>query len=206
VDVVTDLVLGAVASPWVYVLLLALVVIDGFFPPVPSETSIVAVAAIGVSSGTPNAWLVILVATVGAAIGDNISYAVGRRVGSHRFAWMRGPRVSAAIDRAAHGLKHRATILILTARYVPVGRVAVNMTAGATQFPWRTFWPLTLVGGACWALYSVAVGLMAGHWARQQPLLAALIGIVIAVVLGIVLDQVISAVHRRRAGRRGRAA
>lgn len=205
-DVVTDLVLGAVASPWVYVLLLALVVIDGFFPPVPSETSVVAVAAIGVSTGTPNAWLVILVATVGAALGDNISYAVGRRVGTRRFAWMRGPRVSAAIEHAAHGLQRRAATLILTARYVPVGRVAVNMTAGATRFPWPTFWPLTLVAGACWALYSVAVGLIAGHWARQQPLLAAVIGIVIAVALGIALDQVTSAIHRRRAARRGRAA
>lgn len=205
-DVVTDLVLGAVASPWVYALLLALVVIDGFFPPVPSETSVVAVAAIGVATGTPNAWLVVLVATMGAAIGDNISYAVGRRVGPRRFAWMRRPRVSAAIEHAALGLQRRAATLILTARYVPVGRVAVNMTAGATRFPWVTFWPLTLIGGACWALYSVTVGLLAGHWARQQPLLAALIGIVIAVALGVALDLVSSAIHRRRADRRQRAA
>lgn len=197
-DVVTNLVMEAVASPWIYAIVFALVIIDGFFPPVPSETVIVAVAAVGVSAGAPNTWLIVLVAAVGAAIGDNIAFLIGRTIGVQRFAWMRRPRVVRAIDRAARGLERRAATLILTARYIPVGRIAVNMTAGATGFRWRAFWPLTLAAGACWSVYSVLIGILAGHWAHNQPLVAALVGIVIAVTLGICVDLVMSARARRR--------
>ncbi|MGV2904131.1 DedA family protein, partial [Microbacterium sp. AGC62] len=35
----------AIASPWLYLVLFTVTVIDGFFPPVPSETVLVAAAA-----------------------------------------------------------------------------------------------------------------------------------------------------------------
>ncbi|KQV07426.1 DedA family protein [Leifsonia sp. Root112D2] len=200
-DAITQLVMQAVASPWIYAIVFALVVIDGFFPPVPSETLVVAVAAIGVSAGAPNTWVIVLLAAIGAAIGDNIAFFIGRRIGVRRFAWMRRPRVVRAVDRAAQGLERRAATLILTARYIPVGRIAVNMTAGATGFRWRTFWPLTLAAGACWSVYSVLIGILAGQWAHSQPLLAALVGIVIAVTLGVSVDLLLSARARRRVAR-----
>ncbi|AWB87330.1 DedA family protein [Mycetocola zhujimingii] len=197
-DFLTDALLSTATSPWVYAIVFAVVVIDGFFPPVPSETVVVAAAAIGVSAGAPNPVLIILVAAIGAALGDNIAYLLGRIVGTDRFAWMRHPRTVRAFDWAAHGIRSRPAALILTARYIPIGRIAVNMTAGATGFPHRRFWPLTVLAGVSWAAYSVLIGLLAGHWVKDQPLLGALIGIVIAIALGFLIDRVSSAVARRR--------
>jgi membrane protein DedA with SNARE-associated domain len=111
---------------------------------------------------------------------------------------MRRPRVARAIARARYGLDRRAPILILTARYIPIGRIAVNMTAGATRFPPRRFVPLALLAGACWSAYSIAIGLLAGHWAHEHPLIGALIGIVIAVSIGILVEVISDAVRRRR--------
>ncbi len=197
-DFLSDALLEAATSPWVYLLVFAVVVIDGFFPPVPSETVVVAAAAIGVSTGTPNPILIVLVAAVGAALGDNIAYLIGRTIGTERFAWMRHPRTVRAFDWAAHGIRSRPAALILTARYIPIGRIAVNMTAGATGFAHRRFWPLTVLAGVSWAAYSVLIGLLAGHWVKDQPLLGAGIGIVVAIGLGFVIDRVTSAVTRRR--------
>jgi membrane-associated protein len=200
-EAVQDFVLATIGSPMVYLLIFALVVIDGFFPPVPSETVVVAAAAIGAATGSPNPLIVGVIAAIGATIGDSIAYLIGRSIGTERFAWMRGPRISRAIVRARHGLDRRAPILILTARYVPIGRIAVNMTAGATRFPPKRFVPLALLAGACWSAYSIGIGLLAGHWAHEHPLIGALIGIVIAVSVGILVELITEAVHRHRRAR-----
>lgn len=205
-DQLTDLLLATVSSPFVYVAVFAIVVIDGFFPPVPSESIVVVAAAVGVSTGAPNPIAIVILAAIGAAVGDNIAYWLGRTVGTTRFRWMRHPRSVAALDWAGRGLSRSAASMLLVARYIPVGRIAVNMTAGATGFSHRRFWPLTVLAGTCWAVYSVLIGVLAGHWVKEQPLLGAAIGVVIALALGLVIDRVSTAVARRREAAAGQYA
>lgn len=197
VDILNELIMQAIASPWLYLVLFAVTVIDGFFPPVPSETVLVAAAAVAASTGEGNLLLLGAIAAVGAAIGDNIAFAIGRGLGTTRFAWMRRPRVAAAFAHAQRALDRRSATLILGARYIPVGRVAVNMSAGALGFPWRRFAPLSLVAGVSWSVFSLAIGLLAGAWIKDQPLLSAAIGIVVALVIGFVIDRIAAARRRR---------
>jgi len=199
VDIINELILQAVASPWLYLVMLATAVIDGFFPPVPSETVLVAAAAVAASAGGTDLPLLIAAAALGAMIGDNIAYAIGRTVGTTRFAWMRRPRVAAAFARAQRTLSRNGGLLILGARYIPVGRVAVNMSAGALGYSWRRFVPLSMIGGVMWAAYSAGIGLLAGQWLEDQPLLSAVLGVAFALVLGLVIDRTAAAIRRRRA-------
>lgn len=196
-DVLNDFILQASASPWLLLIMFATAVIDGFFPPIPSEMVLVAAAAVAASAGdTSTVLLLCLVAAIGAAIGDNIAYAIGSALGTTRFRWMRGPRISAAFVRAQRALEHRGTPVILGARYIPVGRVVVNMSAGALRYPWRRFLPISAVAGVTWAIYSAGIGILAGRWLEGNPLLSAVIGIAFALVIGLVIDRV--AVARRR--------
>jgi membrane-associated protein len=197
-DLLTDFLLAAVNSPWVYLVVFAVVVIDGFFPPVPSESIVVVAAALGVSTGTADPVAIVVLAAVGAALGDTIAYGLGRRIGATRFSWMRGHRAAAAIDNAGQGLARRPASMLLVARYIPVGRVAVNMTAGATRLPFRRFWPLTGLAGACWSVYSVLIGIVAGNAFTDQPVLGAMIGVVLALCLGLGLDRLVTGFRRRR--------
>jgi membrane protein DedA with SNARE-associated domain len=201
VDFLNDLILQAAASPWLLLVMFATAVVDGFFPPVPSETVLVAAAAAIASSGAGDIVLLCAVAAVGAVIGDNIAYALGRAIGVTRWGWMRRPRVAAAVDRAQRTLEHRGAPLILAARYVPVGRVAVNMSAGALRYPWRRFLPLSVLAGATWAAYSAVIGTLAGAWIEDQPLVSAVIGIATALVIGVVVER-LAALRRRRAANR----
>ena len=201
-DIINELILQAAASPWLYLVMFATAVIDGFFPPIPSETVLVAAAAVAASTGETNLWLLCAVAAIGAMIGDNIAYAIGRAVGTSRFAWMRRPRVAAAFSRAQNTLTRSGAPLILGARYIPIGRVAVNMSAGALGYPWRRFLPLSAIAGATWALYSAGIGILAGHWLEDQPLLSAVFGIAFALVIGFAIDRV-AAIRRRRRAREG---
>lgn len=197
-DVINELILSAVTSPWLYVVMFLAAVIDGFFPPVPSETVLVAAVAVAVSTGGSNLPLLVVVAALGAAIGDNLAYLIGRGVGTTRFAWMRRPRIAEGFDRAGRALGHRGAPLILGARYIPVGRVVVNMSAGALHYPWRRFVPLSLIGGATWAAYSALIGIVAGKLFEDQPLISSVIGVAVALVLGLVVDRVAAARRRRR--------
>ncbi|HCS60244.1 MAG TPA: hypothetical protein DIW46_02445 [Microbacterium sp.] len=200
-DIINDLILQAAASPWLYLVMFATAVIDGFFPPIPSETVLVAAAAVAASTGETNLPLLIAVAAIGAMIGDNIAYAIGRSIGTTRFAWMRRPRIAAAFHRAQRTLMTNGAPLILGARYIPVGRVAVNMSAGALGYSWRKFLPLSLVAGTSWALYSALIGTLAGQWVKDQPLLSVAIGIAFALVLGVAIDRIVAHRRRRRAAR-----
>lgn len=197
-DVVNDLILQAVASPWLLPVMFAVAVIDGFFPPVPSETLLVAAAAVAAATGGGDLVPLCAVAAAGAVIGDNVAFLIGRSLGVRRFRWMRRPRVAAAFDRAETALARRGATLVLGARYVPIGRVAVNMAAGALRYPWRRFLPLSVVAGCTWAAYSAVLGTLAGAWLEDQPLLGAAIGVTAAVAIGLVVDR-IAAVRRRRA-------
>lgn len=195
---INDLILQAVASPWIALILFAVAAIDGFFPPVPSETVLVAAAAVAGTTGSTSVLLLCAAGALGAMVGDNIAYGIGRAVGTDRFRWMRRQRVASSFELARRTLTRGGAGLILGARYIPVGRVAVNMTAGALGYPWRRFLLLSAVGGALWAAYSVAIGLLAGQWLKGQPLLSAVIGVIAALAIGIVVDRV-AARRRRRA-------
>jgi len=197
-EMLTDVILGAAGSPWIYLLVPLVVCLDGFFPPIPSESIVVALAAVGISTGQPWVIGVAIVAAIGAIAGDNIAFWLGRRLGIDRFAWMRRPRIAKAFDFARCQLQRRGALLILTARYIPVGRVAVNMTAGASGFSWRRFLPLSVVAGSSWTAYSILIGALAGHWVEDNPILGAVVAVVAAMIIGLVIDQVVT----RMAGRR----
>ena len=195
-SLVTDL----AASPWLFLVVFAVCVIDGFFPPVPSETVVVGAATVSVATGEPNLLLLIAVAAAGAIVGDNIAYQLGRALGTTRFRWMRAKRVATTLDWARRGLDRRGALLIFTARYIPVGRIAVNMTAGATRYPFRRFLPLSIAAGVTWAAYSALFGILAGQWLHDQPLLAIVLAIAVAALVGVVVDAVIRRILDRTTG------
>ena len=79
---INDFILAAAGQPWVLLLVLACCLIDGFFPPIPSESVVVGLAAVAATADVPNPWLLMAVAAPGRFTGDNIAYLIGRRVGT----------------------------------------------------------------------------------------------------------------------------
>jgi membrane protein DedA with SNARE-associated domain len=197
VQAINDFILAAAGQPWVLFIVLACCFIDGFFPPIPSESVVVGLAAVAATADVPNPWLLMAIAALGAFTGDNTAYLIGRGVGIQRWHWMRGPRMQRAFRWAGRELRKRPASLILVARFVPIGRVAVNLTAGATHYSRTRFIGLTVLSASLWASYSVAIGLFFGQWFEENHLLGAAIAIVCAIVLGIIVDIVITKLRGR---------
>lgn len=194
---INDFILAAAGQPWVLILVFACCVIDGFFPPIPSESVVVGLAAVAATADIPNPLLLAATAAAGAFVGDNIAYLIGRGTGTRRWAWMRGHRMQRAFRWAGTELRKRPASLILVARFVPIGRVAVNLTAGATHFPQPRFVAMTVLSALLWAAYSVAIGLFFGQWFEENHLLGVVVAVICAIGVGILVDLAISRLRGR---------
>lgn len=179
------------AALWVLPALFLLATFDAVLPPVPSESVVIALAAFGVATGSPHLLALGVVAALGAFLGDNLTFLLSRRSRLRELRDSPRPKLREAFLRGERELDRRGGLAIVVARYIPVGRVAVNVTAGAGNFGHRRFVLLSGLAAVSWASYSVAIGAVAGHWVKDNPLLGAFGGIVLAGTLGIIVDRLL---------------
>jgi len=199
-------ILGVADAWWVHLVVYLFAALDGFFPTVPSESTIVSLSSLWASSGKPSLILIGLAAWIGAWTGDNLGYLIGSKVGWQRFRFLREGKGRKAVEAAERGLEKRALVFLMTARYIPFGRTAVNLVAGAVHYPHRHFWPRSLLSTFVWAVYSCAIGAIAGAWFADHHLLAITVALIAAVVMALLVERIIAAIHRaldKRAARRG---
>ena len=189
----TDAAEALAASPWALALVYAVTAVDGFFPPVPSESVVIAVAALAGADDGPRLALLWLVAALGAFTGDQAAYSLGRRLRAPRRPrpLLRRPRALELVGRAQRAVVDRDVVVVLVARFVPGGRVAVNMTAGAVGLPRRRFSALAGLAAVLWSAYSVGLGLGAARLLGADPLLAAAVGVLLGGAIGVVAERVV---------------
>ena len=202
---VEEWILGVADAWWIHLVVYLFSALDGFFPSVPSESTIVTLSSLWSSAGTPSLLLMGLAAWIGAWTGDNLGYLIGYTIGWERFRFLREGKGRRAVEAADAGLHKRALLFLMTARYIPFGRTAVNLVAGAVRYPHRHFWPRSLLSTFVWAVYSCAIGAVAGAWFEDHHLVAITVALIAAVVMALIIERGITAMHRaldRRAARR----
>ncbi len=182
-------------SNWSYVAILAVAILDAFFPLVPSE-SMVIIAGTLAGAGDLNVFLVILSAWVGAVVGDNISYGIGRFAGERTVKRLfRHEKAHKGFDWAEQQLEERGSYIIVIARFIPFGRTAVTFTAGYTSgLPWHRFFRYDVVAGGLWATYATMLGYIGGKQFEEQPWKGVLVGLAIAFSVAFLVEWVR---HRR---------
>jgi membrane protein DedA with SNARE-associated domain len=177
---------GSVTSYLVAVLMPAL---DALLPWLPSETAVVALGAVTAGSADPRIGLLVVLAAVGAFLGDNAAYLVGRRFGpavsrrlfagergAHRLAWARR-----SLDR--YGMR-----VIIVCRFIPGGRTAVTLTCGLIGFPRRRFVTATAAAGIVWASYAFFLGRLGGQAFEDRPWVGLLLALGLALAVSVLID------------------
>lgn len=199
-QLIEEAVLHAAGQWWVLLAVYLLCTVDGFFPLVPSESVIVALASISGTADTVSLWWVWLIGALGAITGDQIAYSLGRVIGMDRFRWMRSRSVRRAIGSARRALDSHGAMVICTARYIPGGRVAVNYTAGATGYPRLRFTALDVFAAFLWSGYSIGIAKATTGW-LDNTLLQITVAVVAAAAVGWVADLVLKRIMARMASR-----
>lgn len=185
-------------SPWILLILIGFCVIDGFFPPFPSETLIIALASLAQHGDAISPWWVWLAGSVGAFIGDVIAFHIGRAIPVQRLRFMNTEKGLRLYDWAAVTLHKRGSMLIFSARFIPVGRVAVNISAGATGFERARFIRTDAMAVVAWAGYGILIGSLAGRALRHvNPFWGVAVGIAGGLVLGVIMDKLFGYIHHR---------
>jgi len=191
------------ASPWALLGMAALVFADAFLVVIPGEAAVTAFGALAASHGTPPLAGVIVVAGAAAFAGDACCYLVGRTVGVERWAWMRGPRVRAALDWARARLERNAAVVLFTARFVPFARLAVNLAAGAARVNPVRYLGVAALAALAWAGYQAVIGAVVAAVVPGGPVVAVVVSIALGVGIGVGIDLMLARRETRRAAARG---
>jgi membrane protein DedA with SNARE-associated domain len=167
---ITQLVSGSSAT---YAVVFAIVAIDALLPFVQAEATVIT-AAVLAAQGHLVVWLVVVAAALGGLVGDNASYLLGNRFGCRATDRLLSRQ---RLQRAERGVRSQGAILILIARFIPVGRTATTFAAGTLKMPWRRFFAADALAATLWAAYATMLGYVGGSSFSHnlwKPLLLAL--------------------------------
>jgi membrane protein DedA with SNARE-associated domain len=140
------------------------VLLEDFGVPVPGETILIA-AAIFAGSGHMNIAVVILVAVLGAIIGDNIGFVIGQFGGRPllerygRYILLTPER----LDDAESFFNRHGGKVVTIARFVEGLRQANGLLAGTVGMHWAKFVAFNALGAVLWVGTWSAVGYFAGQ-------------------------------------------
>lgn len=191
----------AQASTWAYIVLALVAMLDAVLPIVPSETAAIT-AGVLASTGDLILPLVIGSAAAGAFLGDNAVYLLGHRFGDRgRAKFFSGTRGAASYGWAQRQLATRGGELIVVGRFVPGGRTAVALTAGATAFGWSRFARYDVLAAIVWAAYAALLGYFGGKSFEDSPWKGLLLALAVALAVTVGGEAVRAYVRRRRAAR-----
>ena len=190
----------SVGSPVSYVIAVAMPALDAVVPVLPAESAVIALGVATAGSSDPRIAVLVGLAAIGACLGDNLSYLLGRWFGPFvRRRFFKGTGGHARLAWAEHSLRRFGTPLIVVCRFVPGGRTAVTLCCGMVGYPWRRFVPATALAGLIWAVYSFAIGRIGGRAFADRPWA----GFLLAFGLAIVLTGLIEAARRIAVRRKG---
>jgi membrane protein DedA with SNARE-associated domain len=176
-------------------LLFVAVAIESAGVPVPGETALIAAAVLAHKGHYP-LWAVIVVAALGAIVGDNIGYWLGREGGRQLLEkWsITRNHAAKALPPAERFFEKHGPKAVFFGRFIAVLRVTAAWLAGISHMSWWRFTFWNALGGILWA---TGVGLLA-YWAGQKVAdaisrygLYAVVALIGAAVIGYVVLRVL---------------
>jgi membrane-associated protein len=198
---VIDLAQLDVGSPVSYLIAVLVPAFDALIPVLPSETAVIALGVATSGSADPRIAVLVGLAALGAFLGDNAAYLLGRRFGPTVSKWIfAGERGARRREWAQQSLADYGTRIIVACRFIPGGRTAVTLTCGLIGYPRRSFILGTGLAGLLWAGYAFFIGRIGGQAFAGRPWAGLLVGLGLTVMV----SGVIEVIRRLRARARGR--
>jgi len=185
-------------SPLLYPLLTGLSSLDGVLPMIPSEAAVLT-AGVFAHAGVPWLPLIIIATALGVFVGDHLAYGLSRSVLGPRLIG-RWKHLSRAVTAASRQLDRRPGLLIVTSRFLPGGRVAMNAACGTARLPLSRFSPASAIAALAWAGYTAGIGYLGGAAFVSNPLLGLAVGLGLSLVLGGLTELIRRQIARPRSG------
>lgn len=162
---------------------LATLFVVAAIPFAPTEALLIGASALAASGHVP-LLAVLVVAALGCATSDLINYGIGRFFGPTMLAKLRRKRARLPVmDWVSDQLTTRPILILVAARFLPMGGIFAAVLCGATSFPMRRYLPISVLGSTAWTLYAATLGYL-GTTLTKEPLAGMAIGLAAAALLG----------------------
>lgn len=186
----TDWLEDVAAEPWFLLVILGIAFLDSVIPLVPSETTVI-LGGVAAGAGDQNLLLVIAAGALGAFLGDNTAYLIGRRFSpSIQRRAARREKTSKRLNWANDQIRRRGGLLLITARFIPGGRTALTITSGLTHQPWGWFAGWIALAAVIWATYAAGLGYIFGNRFKDNHTLAFLLAFGAALSVTVIIEVV----------------
>jgi membrane-associated protein len=186
-------------NPVTYLVVFVSTGLDVLLPLIPSET-IVITASVLAGHGELLIFLIVPAAALGAFVGDNVAYLLGRVVGcpiANRL--FKGEKARQRLQWAEGAIQRRGVALIVIGRFIPGGRSATTFAAGTLGLAYRRFLPADAVAALVWAIYISMLGYVGGETFKGNLWLPLLIALGVALLVASTVEA-----WRRLQRRRGK--
>jgi membrane-associated protein len=133
----------------------------GFFLP---GDSLLITAGLVAAAGGLDIWLLNVLLSVAAIVGDSVGYAIGYRTGPRIFTRDESRWFSKKhLVRTREFYERHGGKTIVLARFIPIIRTFAPVVAGVGQMEYRKFLAYNVVGGIGWVASMTWAGYLLGH-------------------------------------------
>lgn len=198
---------NAVLQTWGYWAVFVVVGLESAGMPLPGETILIGAAIYAHVNHGLSIELVVLAAAVGAIVGDNIGYWIGRSYGVKLLARY-GGRFGLGPEKLRLGqylFLRWGGWVVFFGRFVTLLRILAAVLAGANRLDPLRFMVFNATGGVLWAaVFGYGAYFLMGEFQRLQGRLASVLGF--GLLLGLYILWRYYKVHEARLMREAEAA
>jgi membrane protein DedA with SNARE-associated domain len=175
-----------------------LILLESAGLPLPGESMVLLASFYAATSHQLQLPLIMLCAALGAIMGDNIGYLIGR-TGGRRFVERFGKYFflkTSHLEYAERFFARHGAKTVFFGRFITLLRIWAAFLAGMNQMPWRTFMFYNALGGITWAILIGSLGYFGGiffqdHFDQVEQLVKLIgwggLGAVILLAIGMLL-------------------
>lgn len=170
-------------STWAYAVIFGVAAGDAVLPVLPAETLVI-LGGVLATRHDLSFWLVLLAGSVGAAVGDNVSYQIGHSANRDgRTPEDMSGRLGSALAWAEAALETRGSTMLIIGRFIPGARTALTFGAGYVGYSRLRFMGMSLLAATIWASFAAVAGYVGGEVFEDQWWAGLALGLAVALAV-----------------------
>jgi membrane-associated protein len=163
-------------------------------PFLPGDSLIFAAATFA-ARGSLNPWVMFILLSIAAVVGDSVNYWIGHRIGARAYTgevkWIK----KEYMERTHRFFEKHGGKTIFLARFVPIIRTFTPFVAGVSQMSYEFFFRWNVIGGITWVATFTLLGYFFGNIPFVQKNFEL---VIVAIILISLVPAVVEAVKARK--------